>query len=61
VVFNATRAPAAQRIASLSGAAVTLHPALHDSADPAVDGAQFDSATGTLTIPARTVAVFVQS
>lgn len=61
VVFNATPEVATQRIAGLRGAEVALHPVLRDSADPALRAAAFDRGTGTFTVPARSVAVFVQS
>ncbi len=60
VVFNATPAAATQTVPALRGAAVTLHPVQRDSADPVVRTASFDTGTGTLTVPARTVSVFVQ-
>ncbi|GAA1790086.1 pullulanase-type alpha-1,6-glucosidase [Luedemannella flava] len=55
VVFNATPSVATQKVPALAGATVAVHPALH------VTGAGFDRATGTFTVPPRTVAVFVQS
>ncbi|HEX6871910.1 MAG TPA: pullulanase-type alpha-1,6-glucosidase [Micromonosporaceae bacterium] len=61
VIFNATPTAASQTIGDLAGASVALHPTLLDSADPAMSGASFASNTGTFTVPARTVAVFVQS
>jgi pullulanase/glycogen debranching enzyme len=60
VVFNATPAAAKQTVPGLRGKAVALHPVQRDSADPVVRTSAFDAATGTLTVPARTVAVFVQ-
>ena len=39
---------------------MALHPVLVDSADPALRTASFDRAAGTFTVPARSVAVFVQ-
>jgi pullulanase-type alpha-1,6-glucosidase len=61
VVFNATPTGQAQTLGALAGASVSLHPGLRDSADPSLDDAAFDPSTGTFTIPARSVAVFVQS
>ena len=61
VVFNATPAAARQTVPALRGTAVTLHPVQRASADPVVRTASVDRRTGTLTVPARTVAVFVQS
>ncbi|WP_212825545.1 pullulanase-type alpha-1,6-glucosidase [Catellatospora sp. TT07R-123] len=59
VVFNATPASAAQTVAALRGAHLVLHPVLASSADPAVRQSAFTATTGTFTVPARTVAVFV--
>jgi pullulanase-type alpha-1,6-glucosidase len=61
VVFNATPGAVSQTLPSLRGANVALHPVLAASSDPVVRGSAFDRATGTLTVPGRTVAVFVQS
>lgn len=61
VVFNATPSSATQTVGALRGASVALHPALASSADPVVRGATFDARTGTFTVPARSVAVFVQT
>ncbi|TDC30932.1 pullulanase-type alpha-1,6-glucosidase [Micromonospora sp. 15K316] len=60
VVFNATPQTTTQRLPGLRGAAVSLHPVLRTSADPALRGASFDRATGTFTVPPRSVAVFVR-
>ncbi|WP_248965057.1 pullulanase-type alpha-1,6-glucosidase [Sphaerisporangium perillae] len=61
VVFNATPETREQTVAALKGAQVTLHPVQAASDDPVVRRSAFDSSTGTLTVPARTVAVFVRS
>ncbi|WP_320066906.1 pullulanase-type alpha-1,6-glucosidase [Micromonospora sp. RTGN7] len=60
VVFNASPQTAEQRVTGLRGADVALHPVLRDSADPVLRTASFDPSTGTFTVPARSVAVFVQ-
>ncbi|MEV4664648.1 pullulanase-type alpha-1,6-glucosidase [Micromonospora echinofusca] len=60
VVFNATPETATQRLTGLRGADVALHPVLRTSADEALRTASFDRASGTFTVPARSVAVFVQ-
>jgi pullulanase-type alpha-1,6-glucosidase len=60
VVFNATPAAATQTVSGLRGANVALHPVLHDSADPVLRAASFEASTGAFTVPARSVAVFVQ-
>jgi pullulanase-type alpha-1,6-glucosidase len=61
VVFNATAEAATQTVTGLRGANVALHPVLRNSADPVLRTASFDKASGTFTVPARSVAVFVQS
>ncbi|MEV0005942.1 pullulanase-type alpha-1,6-glucosidase [Micromonospora sp. NPDC050980] len=61
VVFNATPETAKQTVAGLRGADVALHPVLRNSADEVLRTASFDRAGGTFTVPARSVAVFVQS
>ncbi|GAA4096345.1 pullulanase-type alpha-1,6-glucosidase [Actinomadura miaoliensis] len=61
VVFNATPEPRAQTVPPLKDAAVTLHPVQAASADPVVRRSSFDPDTGTLHVPARTTAVFVES
>jgi hypothetical protein len=58
VVFNATPDEATQHVGAYVGARMALHPVLVSSADPVVRAASF--AAGTFTVPARTVAVFVQ-
>ncbi|MEV1143512.1 pullulanase-type alpha-1,6-glucosidase [Micromonospora sp. NPDC049799] len=60
VVFNATPETATQRLGGLRGADVALHPVLRNSADPVLRTASFDRASGTFSVPARSVAVFVQ-
>ncbi len=60
VVFNSTPSAATQTVTGLRGADVALHPVLVDSADPVLRTASFDRAAGTFTVPARSVAVFVQ-
>ncbi|HWS38025.1 MAG TPA: alpha-1,6-glucosidase domain-containing protein, partial [Actinoplanes sp.] len=61
VVFNATPGTATQQVPALTGKQVSLHPIQQASADPSTRTASFTSTTGTLKIPPRTVAVFVQS
>ncbi|MEV6984687.1 pullulanase-type alpha-1,6-glucosidase [Sphaerisporangium sp. NPDC051017] len=61
VVFNATPRQQTQTVPALAGAQVTLHPVQAAGGDPVVKRSAFDSPTGTLTVPARTVAVFVRS
>ena len=59
VVFNATPHPAVQTVPELCGVPLRLHPELVVSADPALRGATADPATGALSVPARSVAVYV--
>lgn len=60
VVFNATTRTQSQTVASLAGSTAALHPVQQSGDDPVVKQSTFTSATGTLTVPARTVAVFVE-
>ncbi|MFG2050296.1 pullulanase-type alpha-1,6-glucosidase [Micromonospora sp. NPDC048935] len=59
VVFNGTPSAATQTVTGLRDADVALHPVLVESADPVLRTASFDRASGTLSVPARSVAVFV--
>ena len=59
VVFNATPAAVSQKVPGLTGQ-VRLSPVQAGGADSVVKQAAYDAAAGTLTVPARTVAVFVQ-
>jgi pullulanase-type alpha-1,6-glucosidase len=61
VIFNATPQAQTQTVGGLRGARISLHPDLASSADPAVRRASFAPATGTFTVPPRTVAIFVQT
>ncbi|MFE7131997.1 pullulanase-type alpha-1,6-glucosidase [Streptomyces sp. NPDC057638] len=61
VVFNATPAAREQRVPSLAGTGYTLHPAQSSGSDPVVRSSAYDRASGTFTVPARTVAVFSRS
>ncbi|MEU6401665.1 pullulanase-type alpha-1,6-glucosidase [Streptomyces sp. NPDC046985] len=58
VVFNATPQRQEQRVGALAGARYRLHPVQAAGADPVVKTASYQAATGTFTVPARTVAVF---
>ncbi|MEU1882474.1 pullulanase-type alpha-1,6-glucosidase [Streptosporangium sp. NPDC020072] len=60
VVFNATPGTVTQAVAALAGARVELHPVQAGGGDPVVRRSGFDPATGTLSVSARTVAVFVR-
>jgi hypothetical protein len=48
-------------VPALKGAQVALHPVQAASDDPVVRQSAADPATGTLTVPARTVAVFTET
>ncbi|WP_369383722.1 pullulanase-type alpha-1,6-glucosidase [Streptomyces sp. cg36] len=60
VVFNATPARTAQRVPELAGTAYALHPVQASGADRTVKSASYERASGTFTVPARTVAVFTR-
>lgn len=60
VVFNATPQRQEQRVAALAGAGYRLHPVQASGADPVVKTSAYTAATGTFTVPARTVAVFTR-
>ncbi|MFI9326207.1 pullulanase-type alpha-1,6-glucosidase [Kitasatospora sp. NPDC052868] len=60
VVFNATPTAQSQTVAALKGTTQGLHPVQAGGADAVVGRSGFDAATGTFTVPGRTVAVFVQ-
>ena len=58
-VFNATPAAAAETVPSLAGRNYALHPVQAGGGDPVVREAASRRDSGTFTVPARTVAVFV--
>ncbi|MFI5708425.1 pullulanase-type alpha-1,6-glucosidase [Kribbella sp. NPDC051620] len=60
VVFNSTGEPVTQQIPGLAGANLTLSPVQAAGSDPTVKQTTWTTATGTATVPARTVAVLVQ-
>ncbi|HST46749.1 pullulanase-type alpha-1,6-glucosidase [Jatrophihabitans sp.] len=59
VVFNATPQATTQTVSALAGRHYALDPIQAGGTDRVVRTARFDSATGTFTVPGRTVAVFV--
>jgi pullulanase-type alpha-1,6-glucosidase len=59
VVFNASPDAQTQSVPALAGESYALHPVQAGGADAVVKTATYDPATGTFTVPARTVAVFV--
>jgi hypothetical protein len=60
VVFNASPDAVAQKVPGLAGASLALSPVQAAGADAVVKGSTWDAASGTATVPPRTVAVFVQ-
>ncbi|NBM19097.1 pullulanase-type alpha-1,6-glucosidase [Streptomyces sp. GC420] len=58
VVFNATPERRTQEVASLAGTGYALHEVQADGSDDTVKSASYEKASGTFTVPARTVAVF---
>ncbi len=61
VVFNATPERQQQRVAALAGTDHRLHPVQAAGGDAVVKTSSYATATGTFTVPARTVAVFTAS
>ncbi|PPK97372.1 pullulanase-type alpha-1,6-glucosidase [Kineococcus xinjiangensis] len=59
VVFNASDEATTQTVAGTEGERYRLHPVQAGGGDRVVRGATHDAGTGTFTVPARTVAVFV--
>jgi pullulanase-type alpha-1,6-glucosidase len=58
VVFNASDEATSQTAASLAGRHYTLHPVQAKGSDRIVRASTYQAASGTFTVPARTVAVF---
>ncbi|MBT2382071.1 pullulanase-type alpha-1,6-glucosidase [Streptomyces sp. ISL-11] len=58
VVLNATPDERTQPVTELAGHPYALHPVQATGADPVVKTASYTPATGTFTVPGRTVAVF---
>ncbi|MFD7980874.1 pullulanase-type alpha-1,6-glucosidase [Streptomyces sp. NPDC059071] len=58
VVFNATPQQQKQAVGTLAGKGHRLHPVQANGSDATVKSAAYETATGTFTVPARTVAVF---
>ncbi|MFN8531482.1 MAG: pullulanase-type alpha-1,6-glucosidase [Anaerolineae bacterium] len=59
VVFNANDEAQSYSADAYAGQAWELHPVLAASSDTIVQGASYDAATGTFSVPGRTTAVFV--
>ena len=60
VVINAGATTVTQPVPGLAGAALTLSPVQAGGSDPVVKATTWDAASGTATVPARSVAVLVQ-
>lgn len=60
VVFNASDEATTQALAATAGQEYVLHPVQADGTDPLVKTATHDAQYGEFSVPARTVAVFVQ-
>ncbi|MGC5629387.1 pullulanase-type alpha-1,6-glucosidase [Georgenia sp. Z1344] len=58
-VFNASPEPITEAVDGLAGVELALHEVQANGDDEVVRGTTWDAATGTVTIPARTVAVLV--
>jgi pullulanase-type alpha-1,6-glucosidase len=58
VVFNASDEATKQTVSGTAGSAYALHPVQAGGSDSVVKTASHDPASGTFTVPARTVAVF---
>lgn len=61
VVFNASPNPVTQTVDDLAGRGFALTPALANGSDPVVKTTTWDAATGTVTVPARSVAVLADT
>lgn len=61
VVFNAGTETTTQTISELEGRSFSLAPALAQGADPVVKTTTWDAASGTVTVPARTAVVLVET
>ena len=60
VVFNATPEAVTQTVPGMAGKALSLSPIQANGSDPVVKNAKWNTAAGSATVPARTVAVFLQ-
>ena len=60
VIFNATPDATTQSVSGVAGQRFQLDPIQQDGSDPVVRTARYSAATGTFTVPGRTVAVFVE-
>jgi hypothetical protein len=60
VVFNTTGSAVSQQLPGLTGANLSLSPVQAAGSDPIVKQTTWTAGTGTVDVPARTVAVLVQ-
>ena len=60
LIYNANPNAQTQKVTTLRGTRQTLHPAQRGGTDPTVKRASFTPASGTFTVPAYTVAVFIE-
>lgn len=60
VVFNASPEATTQKVSTLAGRTFALTPAQAKGSDAVVKTTGWDAATGTITVPARSVAVLVE-
>jgi pullulanase/glycogen debranching enzyme len=60
VVFNGSAAAVDQNLPGMTGADLVLSPVQSAGADAVVKASRWNGSTSTLSVPARTVAVFVQ-
>ena len=58
VIFNASDEAAIQSVPGTAGESYSLHPVQASGTDPIAKTAAYDPASGSFTVPARTVAVF---
>jgi pullulanase-type alpha-1,6-glucosidase len=58
-VFNASPEPITEQVEGMAGLGYRLHEVQASGADEVVKGATWEAETGTVTVPAHTVAVFV--
>lgn len=61
VVFNVATSSQSITVAELAGTDLSLHPVQAAGSDPVVKTASFVGVSGEFTVPARTVAVFVEA
>lgn len=59
VVFNASGEPITEAVEGMEGVEQQLSPVQAEGADPVVQESTWDAASGTVTVPAQSVAVFV--